>query len=63
MMTLTCRGPTRIGNRGKSGKIPRGKMILRELASEQIGQIADPMPRAKGKARRARRTKVVQPAE
>ena len=65
MMTLTCRGPTRIGNRGKSGKILRGKVMLQELVSDQIGQIADPMPRAKGKARRARKVKmiVVRPAD
>ncbi len=63
MMTLTCRGLTRIGNRGRGGKILRGKMILRELASDQIGQIADPMPRARGKARRAKKAEVVQPAE
>ena len=63
-MTLSCRGPTKISNRGKNGEtLLRGKVMLQELLSDQIGQIADPMPRARGKARRVKRAEVVQPAE
>ncbi len=62
-MPLIRHGPLKIGNPGRNGKIQRGRMILRELANGQIDQIADPMPRAKGRARRARRAKVVQPAD
>ncbi len=64
MMTLTCRGPTKIGNRGKNGEtLLRGKVMPQELVNDQIGQIADLMPRAKEKARRVRRGKVDQRAE
>ena len=63
-MTLTCRGPTKTGNRGKNGEtLLCGKVMPRELVNDQIGQIADLMPRAKEKARRVRRGEVDQRAE
>ena len=65
MMPLICHGPLKIGNPGRNGKVHRGEMTLQGLANGQIDQIAGPTLKAKGKARRARRVRmiVVRPAD
>ena len=58
----SCNGPLKNGNLGMNGRAPRGGMTLQGIAN---GQIADPTLKAKRKARRARRARmiVVRPAD